>query len=121
MLTLPIKKQWFDMIKDGDKMEEYRTFSEYYKTRFRSVWGYPSYWNEKHDVILKNGYASDAPRLLIKASLAFRTGRAEWGAKPNEKYFVLIIHEVCEPAQVIKNIFDSSKNITLWKSIWRRE
>lgn len=121
MLTLPIKKKWFDMIKNGEKTEEYRALTEYYQTRLRNVWGYPAHWNEIHEVILKNGYAADAPKLLIKASLAVRTGREEWGAKPNEKYFVLIIHSVSEPAEVIKNIFDTSKNITIWKSLWRRE
>ena len=121
MLTLPIKKKWFDMIKNGEKLEEYRAFTEYYQIRFRGLWGYPAYWHEIHEVILKNGYAADAPKLLIKASLAIRGGRKEWGAKPNEKYFVLIIHEVCEPVEVIKNIYDTSKSITIWKSNWNRE
>lgn len=121
MLTLPIKKKWFDMIKNGEKLEEYRAFTEYYQTRLRNVWGYPAHWHEIHEVILKNGYAADAPKLLIKASLAVRGGRKEWGAKPNEKYFVLIIHSASEPAQVIKNIFHTPKNITIWKLLWRRE
>ena len=121
MLTLPIKKKWFDMIKNGEKVEEYRAFTEYYQTRLRNVWGYPAYWHEIHEVILKNGYAADAPKLLIKASLAVRTGRKEWGAKPNEKYFVLIIHSVSEPVEEIKNIFYTQKNITIWKLLWRRE
>ena len=121
MLTLPIKRKWFDMIKNGEKLEEYRAFTEYYQTRLRNVWGYPAYWHEIHEVILKNGYAADAPKLLIKASLAVRTGREEWGAKPNEKYFVLIIHSVSEPVEEIKNIFYTQKNITIWKLLWRRE
>lgn len=37
MLTLPIKKKWFDMIFSGDKKEEYRKLSEYYATRFRKL------------------------------------------------------------------------------------
>lgn len=121
MLTLPIKKKWFDMIKNGEKTEEYRALTEYYQTRLRNVWGYPAHWHELHEVILSNGYAADAPKLLIKASLAVRTGRAEWGAKPNEKCFVLVIHSVSEPAEVIKNIFNTQKNITIWKLLWRRE
>lgn len=121
MLTLPIKKKWFDMIKNEEKTEEYRALTEYNQTRLRNVWGYPAHWHEVHEIILKNGYAADAPKLLIKATLAVRTGRAEWGAKPNVKYFVLIIHSVSEPVKVIKNIFNSSKNITIWKLLWRRE
>ena len=39
MLTLPIKKKWFDMIKSGEKKEEYRERKEYYsKIFFLGVW-----------------------------------------------------------------------------------
>lgn len=39
MLTLPIKKKWFDMILSGEKKEEYREIKEYYDVRFVSVFG----------------------------------------------------------------------------------
>ena len=35
MLTLPIKKKWYDMILSGEKKEEYRAVSPYYTMRFR--------------------------------------------------------------------------------------
>ena len=34
MLTIPIKKEWFDMIKSGEKPEEYREMSPYWTKRF---------------------------------------------------------------------------------------
>lgn len=34
MLTLPIKKKWFDMIVSGEKKEEYREIKPYYDSRF---------------------------------------------------------------------------------------
>ena len=34
MLTLPIKKKWFDMILSGEKKEEYREIKPYYEKRF---------------------------------------------------------------------------------------
>lgn len=34
MLTLPIKKKWFDMILSGEKKEEYREINDYYRVRF---------------------------------------------------------------------------------------
>jgi hypothetical protein len=37
MLTLPIKKKWFDMILSGEKREEYREIKEYYETRFQNL------------------------------------------------------------------------------------
>ncbi len=33
MLILPIKKKWFDMIKKGEKKEEYREIKPYYDSR----------------------------------------------------------------------------------------
>ena len=33
MLTLPIKKKWFDMIKTGEKKEEYREIKPYWTKR----------------------------------------------------------------------------------------
>ena len=37
MLTLPIKQEWFDMICRGEKREEYREATEYYRTRINSA------------------------------------------------------------------------------------
>lgn len=39
MLTLPIRKKWFDMILSGEKKEEYREIKEYYETRFQNLFG----------------------------------------------------------------------------------
>lgn len=33
-MILPIKKKWFDMIKSGEKREEYREIKPYYTARF---------------------------------------------------------------------------------------
>lgn len=40
MLTLPIKKKWFDMIISGEKKEEYREIKPYYDTRFMNAFGF---------------------------------------------------------------------------------
>ena len=37
MLTLPIKKKWFDMILSGEKKEEYREKKPYYTSRFYNL------------------------------------------------------------------------------------
>ena len=36
MLTLPIKRQWYDMILCGQKREEYREDNPYYRSDLRS-------------------------------------------------------------------------------------
>lgn len=94
MLTLPIKKKWFDMILSGEKKEEYREIKPYYTTRFRNVWGYPAPWSEIHTIRFRNGYSKDSPSFLADASLGIGTGKPEWGAEPNKKYYVLKIQEV---------------------------
>lgn len=94
MLTLPIKKQWFDMIRSGEKTEEYREISPFYTTRLRNIWGYPAYWGQHHTIELRNGYAKDSPSLTVECSLAMRPGKKEWGAEPGKKYYVLIIHSI---------------------------
>ena len=40
MLTLPIKKKWFDMIVSGEKKEEYREIKPYYDSRFMNAFGF---------------------------------------------------------------------------------
>mgnify|MGYP007087915891 FL=1 len=37
MLTLPIKKCWFDLIVSGVKNEEYRDCTDYYLKRFHHL------------------------------------------------------------------------------------
>ena len=39
MLTLPIKRMWFDMIASGEKKEEYREIKEYYDSRLLNAFG----------------------------------------------------------------------------------
>ena len=94
MLTLPIKKKWFDMILSGEKKEEYREVKPYYITRFRNVWGYPEPWKEIHTIRFRNGYSKNSPSFLADVSLGIGTGKPEWGAEPNKKYYVLKIQEV---------------------------
>ena len=39
MIVLPIKRKWFNMIKSGEKKEEYREFKKYYHARFKKIFG----------------------------------------------------------------------------------
>ncbi len=39
MLTLPIKRMWFDMVASGEKKEEYREIKEYYDSRLLNAFG----------------------------------------------------------------------------------
>jgi hypothetical protein len=71
ILFLTIKKQWFDMIKTGEKKEEYRDIKPYFD---RKLVG------KKYDAVLfQNGYAPDSPRLLIEyKGYEKKRARPEW-------------------------------------------
>lgn len=86
MLTLPIKKQWFDMIVSGVKTQEYRKISDYYKKRFDKI-----IKNDVGTLLLRNGYHSNSPTIEIKFRLTIGEGKEEWGAVKGEKYFILNI------------------------------
>lgn len=102
-LTLPLKKQWFDMIKSGIKKEEYREIRDYWGVRFagRDVWANEFCIKDVSEIALKHfdclvftlGYpkAGDKERRLVfkKPKIRIGTGRTEWGAEPGKMYFVI--------------------------------
>ena len=97
MLTLPIKKQWFDMIRSGVKTEEYRERTGHYYKRFRNI-GFlnlsaPEY---KAKIRFRNGYYRGAPELIASCTLSIGQGRPEWGAQEGKEYYVLHIKEVLQ-------------------------
>lgn len=102
MLTLPIKKKWFDMILSGKKKEEYREIKPYYETRFGKWFGILvgkegniiSPCLGKQPVMFYNGYSKNSPSFVAMCSVEIGTGKEEWGAEPDKKYFVLTIHKI---------------------------
>ena len=85
MLTLPIKRQWFDMIAAGIKKEEYRNNTPYYQTRLQRYLGKPV------KVTFRNGYCTDSPKITKTVIPRIGAGRPEWGAVPGKEYIVLAI------------------------------
>lgn len=103
MLTLPIKKKWFDMILSGEKKEEYREIKPYYASRFYrnsiiSGIGLEHILNTNpivyKAIILRNGYRKDSPKIRCYCCISKGTGKEEWGAEPNKEYYVLKILSV---------------------------
>lgn len=94
MLTLPIKKKWFDMILSGEKKEEYREIKPYYISRFMSYRdGFPT-GHEMQKIMFRNGYSKTSPSFVAKCTLSVGTGKEEWGAEKDKQYFILTIHEI---------------------------
>lgn len=111
MLTLPIKKKWFDMILSGKKKEEYREIKPYYITRFVKWLGFPKTEEETvlelmrekesikpREIAFRNGYFADSPSFIAKCTIKIGTGGEEWGAEKGKGYFVLTIHEILDTA-----------------------
>ena len=100
MLTLPIKKKWFDMITSGEKLEEYREDSDYYRKRFYKLFGkyaLHAVYGESPTttkIKLRNGYSRTSPTCTVDCSLKIGTGNPDWGAEPDKTYLVLIIKRV---------------------------
>lgn len=117
-LHLTLKKKWFDMIRSGDKTEEYREIKSYWAARlfyripvpwggfftplsdlakddyqfngWKSFTGGAPVFNQFEFVQFRNGYAKDAPYILRKClGIEIGEGRPEWGAEPGKKYFVI--------------------------------
>lgn len=111
MIILTIKKKWFDLIKSGEKKEEYREIKPYYDSRlpkqfgmFRednklvigNTWGYLKACSLKRQIIFRNGYKHNSPCITAICSLDIGAGKEEWGAEPGKLYYVLKIHEIVE-------------------------
>lgn len=89
-LALPLKKQWFDMIKSGEKKEEYRSISDYWRKRLMDKSGN----FKRFDIVTFTcGYPSkyDIERFItfVNPSITMGEGKPEWGAEPGKKYFVI--------------------------------
>lgn len=91
MLTLPIKRRWFELIAAGVKLEEYRADNDYYRARFAP---------DKLDtdgclqLELRNGYSRAAPYIqcIVRPRLGYGA-RKEWGGNPYERCWILkILH-----------------------------
>lgn len=100
MLILPIKKKWFDMIKSGEKKEEYREIKPYYDSRFSKYNIRADYYKPIGTVLFRNGYSKSSPTLKCNVECAIDTGKTEWGAEPGKLYYVLKILSVEEVTNV---------------------
>ena len=100
MIVLPIKRIWFDKIKSGEKKEEYREFKEYYHSRFKKYM--PKRVGPHEDiapmfeVVFRNGYEHNSPKIKCKCIVDVGEGKQEWGAIPGQTYYILKILEVLE-------------------------
>lgn len=85
ILDLVLKKQWFDMIKDGNKREEYREIKPYWTKRLTNTDG--SFKNFTH-IKFRCGYTNQFIVYRIE-SIAIGQGKVEWGGIENKEVYVI--------------------------------
>jgi hypothetical protein len=89
-LHLNLIKKWFDMVLSGEKKEEYRELSDYWKKRLTKV----KMQNVK-SITFSNGYAKDRRQMIVDLKyISIRQGLEDWGAIPGKEYFVLHLGSV---------------------------
>lgn len=107
-LSLPLKKEWYNMIESGVKTEEYREIKPYWKQRllkYGNCWGNNSLvvetYNkgfllfEKYEIVkFSYGYTKRTMTFEIK-EIVIGKGNPEWGA-PNEDVFIIKLGERIE-------------------------
>jgi quercetin dioxygenase-like cupin family protein len=82
ILRLTLKKKWFDMIRNGEKGEEYREIKPYWQKRFEKDYTH---------VEFINGYGDHRPRFTMELlTIKKGYGIAEHGA-PNKPVFILML------------------------------
>lgn len=110
-LILPLKKKWFDMIKSGEKKEEYREINEYWIRRLidKERWVELPTPDIIYDGVLNQcdfepfnnfdaieftcGYPKkeDKERRIVfrNPKICVSCGIQDWGAEEGKKYFVI--------------------------------
>ena len=97
ILHLNLKKKWFDMIASGEKTEEYREIKSFWSRIFGPGIRIKGKVFHPSDVTIcfSNGYAKKRKQMLVECKyLSTRTGKKEWGAVPNQCYYVLTLGKV---------------------------
>ncbi len=112
MLTLSIKKKWFDMILSSEKKEEYRERTPYYKGRFLNLFNVinecngklinPFEENPEREIMFRNGYNKDSPSFIAKCTLSVGEGKEEWGAEKGKEYFILTVQETFNESEGLR-------------------
>lgn len=100
-LNLILKKKWYDLIKQGIKLEEYRDIKPYYSKKFLYGCVYCegeectnkcidfAIIPEKYNIVkLRLGY-TDKYMLYYIDKITIGKGKEAWGAEPDKLYFVI--------------------------------
>ena len=85
ILHLVLKAQWYNLIEQGEKKEEYRDITPYYDKRLRNADGS---FKQYDAVCFHYGYSSKTMTYKVE-DVFVGEGVSSWGADPNKKYYVI--------------------------------
>ena len=82
LLHLVLKRQWYDMILSGEKRDEYRDITPYWRKRLEG---------KDYDVVeFRNGYQKDARRMRFEIQFISRGyGHEMWGAPGSRPVYII--------------------------------
>lgn len=108
MPVLQTRKKWFNMMKSGERKEDYRKINIDYTMMFEQIYG--KYWVlhridfdttlPEKEVVFRCGYFKKAKLMRAICTLTKGYGKPEWGAKPDEKYYILHIKKILDEQEV---------------------
>lgn len=82
ILDLPLKKEWYNMIESGDKLEEYREIKSYWEKRLCRTKG-----NYTH-IRFRYGYTKRTMLFEID-NITIGRGNPKWGAPTDRDVFII--------------------------------
>ncbi len=97
ILHLNLKKKWFNMVSSGEKKEEYRQIKSYWTRIFSAHIRIKNKYYHPSDIIIcfSNGFKKYRKQIFVKCEgMRIGYGKIEWGADPNEQYFILKLGRV---------------------------
>lgn len=103
ILRLTLTKKWFDMIKSGEKKEEYRECKDYWASRLLrfkydgTPYCYPHMVKWYDYIEFRNGYSPNAPKMLVEFK-GLKIGKAvpEWSDNWPGDVFVIKLGDIVE-------------------------
>ena len=105
ILPLVLTSKWFNMIRSGEKREEYRLATEYWQRRF-FIWNAAVSPQKAPVVEFRRGYSKNAPRMafwcyglntyaFVSADDNCKLRHPDWG-EPDNAHFVIKLGERVE-------------------------
>ena len=93
------------MIKSGEKKEEYREIKPYWSKRFL---GHKAMLNPFSFVLIRNGYSSDSPTILIQCKgISIGNAKPEWSDNWQGEVFVIKLGDIIKEGSYMDFLINS--------------